>query len=94
MTMNDADDNSLVSVESGKNVSKFPFKISGTKALRQHTTPENLSQKLKLDKKTSLSDFLQTKKGMYLKSNIVILFFIVQNEVYHLLYILIIRIDF
>ena len=92
--MNDADDNSLGSVESGKNVSKFPFKLPGAKALRQHTTPENLSQKLKLDKKTSLSDFLQTKKGMYLKSNIVILFFIVQNEVYHLLYILIIRIDF
>ena len=78
--MNDADDNSLGSVESGKNVSKFPFKLSGTKALRQHTTPENLSQKLKLDKKTSLSDFLQTKKGIYLKSNIVVLFFIVQNH--------------
>ena len=92
--MNDEDDNSLGSVESGKNVSKFPFKLPGPKALRQHTTPENLSQKLKLDKKTSLSDFLQTKKGMYLKSNIVILFFIVQNEVYHSLYVLLIRINF
>ena len=92
--MNDEDDNSLGSVESGKNVSKFPFKLPGPKALRQHTTPENLSQKLKLDKKTSLSDFLQTKKGMYLKSNIVILFFIVQNEVYHSLYVLIIPINF
>ena len=72
ITMNDADDNSLGSVESGKNVSKFPFKLPGAKALRQHTTPENLSQKLKLDKKTSLSDFLQIKKGMHLKSNIVV----------------------
>ena len=71
--MNDADDNSLGSVESGKNVSKFPFKLPGAKALRQHTTPENLSQKLKLDKKTSLSDFLQTKKGMHLNSIIVVL---------------------
>ena len=78
--MNDADDNSLGSVESGKNVSKFPFKLPGPKALRQHTTPENLSQKLKLDKKTSLSDFLQTKKGMYLNSNIVVLYLSSQKK--------------
>ena len=63
--MNDPDDNSLVSVESGKNVLKFPLKLPRTKASSQDTTPENLTQKLKLDKKTSLSDFLQTKKGMY-----------------------------
>lgn len=61
--MNEADENSLVSVESGVNAFQFPSKVPATEVLNQHTTPENLTQKLKLDKKRSLSEFLQTKAG-------------------------------